>query len=75
MKKMFFFFLVLGLSACSSTSPAYEYEFVDEGGHQQIVSVAVDVEDGMIEKIKIDETFTTKNGETTTKKKLKKTII
>lgn len=69
MKKMASLFLVFALLGCGVKG--YEYSFVDEGNHNQTVYVDVEVSQGLIKRIAIDETYTTKDGKITTKKKLK----
>lgn len=73
MKKLLMLALAFVLCACGGgavTKGSVEYKFSDYNtGAEQFVNVSVELEDGKITKVDIDETYD-HNGEKTTKKTL-----
>lgn len=72
MKKLFMLALAFVLCACGGSTVAtgtHEQIFTDKNGVEQSVTVAVELEDGKITKVEIDETYDV-NGEKTIKKTL-----
>lgn len=71
MKKLLMLGLALVLCACGSTVTKGEGEYVytDEAGIEQKVTAQVELKDGKISSISIDETYTV-DGKQTTKKTL-----
>lgn len=73
MKKLLVLGLAFVLCACggaaTTTKGEGEYVFTDHDGAEQKVTAVVELEDGKVTKVEIDETYT-KDGEQTTKKTL-----
>ena len=73
MKKLLMLALAFVLCACGGatvTKGSVEYKFSDYNtGAEQFVNVSVELEDGKISKVEIDETYD-HNGEKTTKRTL-----
>ena len=66
--------LALALVGCGApkvTSSEYEYKYTDNKGTEQTIFVNVELEDGKISKIEIDETYVDAEGNPTTKKEMK----
>lgn len=73
MKKLTVLLAAVLLAACGAktVTGTVDHEFEDKGGNKQVNHVEVTLTDGKIDSVSINETYTTKDGEATTKKDLK----